>query len=690
MLTAETNPLLADWSARPFALPPFSAIQPAHFKAAIEAAQAEHLQEIEAIASNPEPATFDNTIKLLDRAGAHNSSIMRVYYNLTASRNVPEMQAVEREMAGPLADHYAKVRTTPGLFDRIRDVHNSRESLELTSEQRRLVERYYQDFVRQGALFDKQTQDKYNAIVKELALLTTKFNQNVMADESETTVAVTEAELDGCPANIISATRQAAIDSKKEGHVVSLKRSMVEPFLTSCPNADARERVFKAFNKRGELSTDRDNKILAAEILRLRAQQAALLGYDTFAAYQTSDNMAKTPEAVMELLERVWTPAKAAANRERDMLAEYAKSVGESDVIRPSDWRYYSEKVRAAKFDVDEALVKPYFSLDRMLEALFDVAHQLYGLTFVLRPDLRAYHEDVLVYEVHEEVDGQDTIRAIFLHDNFARQYKRGGAWMSEIRTQTRNADELGTNVIPIVVNNNNFVKGANGEPTLLSLNDCKTLFHEFGHGCHGMLSDATYQRLSGTKVLRDFVELPSQLMEHWIHHPQVLAKHARHCQTGEPIPAELLAKVMRARNFQQGFATVEYTVCAIMDQALHTLPAEELATLDLAAFEETKLAELEMPQGIVMRHRLPHFQHLFAGSGYAAGYYVYLWAEVLDADAFVAFEEAGDIFDKATAARARKYIYSSGSTIDHMEGYRAFRGRDPEIEPMLAKKGLI
>ncbi|KAI8617310.1 hypothetical protein BC830DRAFT_1167128, partial [Chytriomyces sp. MP71] len=615
MLATEANPLLADWSARPFALPPFEAIQPAHFKPAIEAAQVEHLEEIKAIASNPEPATFDNTIKVYDRVGAQFNAVLGVFFNLTSSRNVPELQTIELEMAGPLADHSAKVRTTPGLFERIRDVYIARESLELTSEQQRLVERFYQDFVRQGALFDKGTQDKYNAIVKELALLTTKFSQNVMADESETTVAVTEDELKGCPANIISATRQAAVDSKQEGHVVSLKRSMVEPFLTSCTNADARERVFQAFVTRGELSADRDNKVLALEILKLRSQQAALHGYDSFAAYQTADNMAKTPAAVTELLERVWTPAKAAANRERDMLSEYAKSVGDSEVIRPSDWRYYSEKVRASKFDVDEELVKPYFSLDRMLAALFDVAYQLYGLTFVLRPDIKAYHEDVLVYEVHEEIDGKDTIRAIFLHDNFARQYKNGGAWMSEFRSQSRNVDDQGTNVIPIVINNNNFVKGSDGEPTLLSFDDCVTLFHEFGHGCHGMLSDATYQRLSGTKVLRDFVELPSQLMEHWIHHPQVLAKHARHCQTGEPIPAELLAKVMRARNFQQGFATVEYTVCAIMDQALHTLPAEELATLDLAAFEETKLAELEMPQGIVMRHRIPHFSHLFAGS---------------------------------------------------------------------------
>ncbi|KAF0712573.1 hypothetical protein As57867_004771, partial [Aphanomyces stellatus] len=350
-------------------------------------------------------------------------------------------------------------------------------------------------------------------------------------------------------------------------------------------------------------------------------------------------------------------------------------------VIRPSDWRYYSEKVRAAKYDLDESIVKPYFSLDRMVAAVFDVAHQLYGLEFVERPDLKAYHPDVKVYEVRE---GGEPI-AIFLHDNFARPYKNSGAWMSEFRSQSRNADASGTNVLPIVINNNNFTKGS---PTLLSFDDCVTLFHEFGHGLHGMLSNSTYQRLASTNVLKDFVELPSQLNEHWVRQPEVLAKHARHYESNEPIPAELLNKVMAALKFQQGFATVEYTACALVDQALHSL--ENVDGLDLTEFEKTKLAELQMPEGIVMRHRIPHFAHLFASSSYAAGYYVYLWAEVLDADAFDAFLEAGSIFDKDTAARARKFIYSAGNTRDLMEGYRLFRGRDPKIEPMLKKKGLI
>ncbi|ORY46451.1 peptidase M3A and M3B thimet/oligopeptidase F [Rhizoclosmatium globosum] len=621
MLTDNSNPLLAD------------CIKTEHFQPAMEVTMKDHLAEVKAIAENPEPATFDNTFKLYDRAGAQFYAIIRVFYNLTGSANVPELQKVQRAMAGPLSDHYAAVRTTPGLFDRIRTVYESRESLELDAQQLRLVERVYQDFVHQGALFDKAKQDQNNAIVKELSLLSTQFSQNLLADEGEV-VPVTLEELDGCPEYLIA-----------KGYVVSVSRSMVEPFLSSCKNPEARERVFQAFISRGEFTAEKDNKAIA------------------------------TPEAVLELLNRVWAPAKDAANREREMLAEYAKSVGESEVIRPSDWRFYAERVRETKYDLDE---------------LFDVAYKLYGLTFVLRPDIKAYHEDVLVYEVHEQIDGQDTIRAIFFHDNFARQYKRGGAWMSEFRSQNRNIDDLGTNQIPIVINNNNFTKGADGQPTLLSFNDCVTLFHEFGHGCHGMLSDSKYQRLASTRVLKDFVELPSQLMEHWFRHPEVLAKYAIHYETNEPIPAELLTKLMASRKFQQGFATVEYAACALVDQALHALPAKELATLDLSEFEKSKLAELDMPAGIVMRHRIPQFSHLFSGPGYAAGYYVYLWAEVLDADAFDAFLETGDIFDKATAARARKYIYSSGSTIDHMEGYRAFRGKDASIEPMLKKKGLL
>ncbi|KAJ3010511.1 UNVERIFIED_CONTAM: hypothetical protein HDU68_002101 [Siphonaria sp. JEL0065] len=684
------NPLLSDWSQNPFGLPPFELIKPSHFKPAIQQSQHAHLEEIYKIVQNPEPATFDNTIKLYDRAGAQLEAIVAIFENLTGSLNVPELQQIGLDLAGPIADHIAKVKRVPGLFQRMITVYNNRETSDLSPQQTRLVERFYLDFVRAGALFDESTKEKYDSITRELAILTAQFDQNVMADESGT-VSITLSELDGCPPEIIAATKQAATEKDLAGYAVSLKRSLVESFLSSCPNPEARERVFQAFVSRGELNGSVKNKEIAVRILKLRSQQAVIHGYPSFAAFATADCMAKTPKAVTELLERVWVPAKVAANRERDLLVEYAKSVGEGKTIRSSDWRYYSEKVRAAKFDVDENLLKPYFGLDRIVDALFDVAFQLYGLTFVHRPDLKTYHEDVLVYEVHEELDGQDVIRAIFLHDKFARSFKSDGAWMSVFRTQNRNIDDFGTNVIPIVINCTNFTKPSNdGEHTFLSFDDCVTLFHEFGHGLHGILSDSQYKRLASTRVLNDYSELPSQLMEHWIKHPQVLGKYARHFETNESIPANLLDKLMAARKFQQGFESVEYVACALMDQALHSLLADKLETLDVDKFEAEFLDGVDMPQGVAMRHRIPHFSHLFAEDGYAAGYYAYLWSEVLDSDAFNAFLEAGDIFDKTVAKKARQYIYSAGSTMDHMDGYRAFRGLDPAVEPMLVDKGFL
>ncbi|EQC34227.1 hypothetical protein SDRG_08429 [Saprolegnia diclina VS20] len=688
-MASSNNPLLADWSSQPFELPPFELIEASHFKPAIEAAQAAQLEELRQIAENPDEATFANTIVMFDRSGALYEKVLGVFYNLTSSCSPPELQAVEMELAGPLAGYQSKVTTFPGLFERIDAVYNARDAF--AGEDLRLIERIHLDFVRSGARFDKETQARYNDIMQQLAELTTKFSQNVMTDESEVTIELSEAEMDGCPDDIIASAKQNALDrNAADGvYIVTLSRSMVEPFLTYAKDRVVREKVFRAFTSRGELSPERDNNALAIEILKLRIEQAQAHGYKTFADYQTSDTMAKTPEAVSELLNRVWAPAKVAANREREALEEYAASIGDEAHVEASDWRYYSEKVRQLRYDIDESMVKPYFSLDRMVEAVFDVAFHLFGLRFILREDIKAYHPDVKVYEVRETTaDDEDKLVAIFLHDNFCRPFKAGGAWMSEFRTQSRNVDDEGTNVIPVIINNNNFVKGAEGEPTLLSFDDCITLFHEFGHGCHGMLSDVKYNRLAGTSVLSDFVELPSQLMEHWVSEPEVLKKHARHYETDEPIPQSLLDKLIAAAKFDQGFGTVEYMACALMDQKLHQL--DSVDGLDMLAFEKAELANLEMPTGIVMRHRIPHFTHLFASSGYAALYYVYLWAEVLDADAFDAFLEAGDIFDVATAKRVRAFIYSSGNSQHPMDAYRAFRGRDPVIEPMLKKKGLV
>ncbi|EQC38848.1 hypothetical protein SDRG_03806 [Saprolegnia diclina VS20] len=687
MATSQNNPLLADWSSQPFSLPPFGAIHAAHFQPAIAVAQTAQLEELRQIVENPDEATFANTIVAYDRSGGLLSKILGVYYNLCLSYAPPELQAVQRELAGPLAAFDAKVTTYAGLFERIETVYLTREGF--NAEDRRLIERIHKDFVRDGARFDKATQVRYKEVLQELAQLTTKFTQNVLADETDYTIELSEAEMNGCSSDIIASAKQNAADrNAADGvYIVTLSRSMVEPFLTYATNSVAREKVFRAFTSRGEPSPERDNNQIAKQILKLRIEQATAHGYKTFADYQTSDTMAKTPDAVSNLLNRVWAPAKVAANREREALEEYAASIGESSVIQAWDWRYYSEKVRQLQYDIDEMTVKPYFSLDRMTDAVFDVAFRLFGLRFILREGIETYHPDVKVYEVRQTtaIENEDKLVAIFFHDNFARKFKAGGAWMSTFRKQSRNVDEKGTHVIPVIINNNNFVKG---DPTLLSFDDAVTLFHEFGHGCHGMLSDVTYRRLAGTSVLRDFVELPSQLMEHWVKERAVLTKHARHYITNEPIPQSLLDKIKAAATFGQGFGTVESTACALLDQTLHQL--DSVDDLDMLAFEEAELANLEMPTGIAMRHRIPHFVHLFAGSSYAALYYVYHWAEVLDADAFDAFVEAGDIFDAATAKRVREHIYSTGNSVPPMDAYRAFRGRDPVIEPMLKKKGLL
>lgn len=691
-------------------MPPFARIRTEHFKPAFEVALAEHLEEVKGIATCSDAPAFENTILPFDRCGGLLNKVNKVFDNLCLSNSPPELQQVQLDMAAPLAAHESKVYNYPGLFTRIDAVFNSRFNLGLNDEQIRLVERFHLDFVRAGARFNTATQVRYSELMEKLAELTTKFTQNVMADESEYTIVLAESDLAGCPPDLIAATRQAGIDrSLPDGsHVITLSRSLVVPFLTTCDRRGLRERVWRAWTSRGELNGKRDNKAVAVEILKLRVEQARLHGYASFGEFQTADTMAKTPGAVMELLERAWLPAKQSAERERQALQDYAAATAAANAatacpgdeggagaaegssgIQPWDWRYYAEKVRQSRYDFDESTLKPYFPLERMTGAIFDVAHRLFGLRFVHRPDIRAYHPDVAVYEVREMVGEEDKLVAIFMADNYCRPNKASGAWMSDYRAQSRNPSDgaFGERVVPIIVNNNNFVKG---EPTLLSFDDAVTLFHEFGHGCHGMLSDVTYQRLAGTSVLRDFVELPSQLMEHWFRQRPVLLAHARHAETGEPLPEALLDRLFAARKFNQGFECVEYTACALLDQALHALDEAAVGQLNLDDFEAAQLLRLGMPKGIVLRHRLPHFQHLFSSSAYASAYYVYLWAEVLDADGFDAFLESGDIFDAATAQRVRRFIYSSGNSLEPGAAFRAFRGRDPSVEPMLKKKGLL
>jgi len=682
MTDTTRNPLLDPWQT-PFGLPPFELVRPAHFAPAFAYAMRMHAAEVDAIAEGREPPTFANTLAALDRSGRELGRIERLFFNLTASETSTELQAVEREMSPRLAAHHSAIHLRPGLFDRIEALHEGKSTLGLDREQLRLLERVHLDFVRAGARLSGTARARYAAIIERLAELTTRFSQNVLADEAGYRLVLrNERDLAGLPEGLRSAAREAALArGEADVWVITLSRSLIVPFLTYSDRRDLREQAFNAWVRRGENIAEHDNRPIAREILALRNEQARLHGYRHYAAYALVDRMAGTPEAVAALLEQVWEPAKARAAVERDTLGAMARAQGETHPIEPWDWRYYAEKARKARYGFDDAALKPYLTLERMLAAAFDTAHRLFGIRFVERPEVRTYHPDVRTFEVRDRDDRQV---GVFLSDNFARPTKRGGAWMSLYRLQSRVDGET----LPIVVNNNNFAKAPAGQPTLLSADDVRTLFHEFGHGLHGLLSQVTYERLSGTQVLRDFVELPSQIFEHWAFEPAVLQRHALHHVTGRPVPEELIAKLKEARRFNQGFEAVEYTACALVDMALHARADPD--GVDISEFERAELERIGMPREIVLRHRLPHFGHLFASSGYAAGYYVYMWAEVLDADGYDAFVEAGDAFDPVVAERLLRYVYSSGATLDPAAAFRAFRGRDPVVGPMLAQRGLV
>ena len=681
-MDAQTNFLLVDWEP-PFGLPPFDRIRASDFRPGFEHAMRAHRDELAAIGADSAPPTFDNTIAALDRSGALLARIEAVFYSLTASATTPALQAVQREMAAPLAAHWSAVRQDAALFARIDAVHARRDRLLLSAEQRRLVERLHLDAVRAGAQLVPVPRARYAAVMQRLAELTTAFGQNVLHDESAFTLALPDAAAQaGLPEYLIAAGVQAARDrgmgpASNIAPVITLARSLVVPFLTFSTRRDLREAVWRAWVGRGEHPGEHDNRAIASEILALRREQAALLGYANYADYALADTMAGTRDRVWTLLDEVWQRALPALERERALLEQAQAAAGVAQAIETWDWRFWAERARLARFALDEAELKPYFALPNMVAAVFDCAERLFGLRFTRRDDLPAYHGDVVPYEVS---DAAGRHVGLFLHDNFSRPAKRSGAWMSELRNQHRN----GSDARPVVVNNNNFSRGA---PTLLSLDDVRTLFHEFGHGLHGLLSDVNYERLSGTQVLRDFVELPSQLFEHWAQQRSVLRQHARHHVTGEPIPEALIDRIEAARRFGQGYETLRYLASAIVDMAAHE-SAEPVA--DVVAFEARVIAERGLPPGVGLNHRLPHFQHLFSGSSYAAGYYVYLWAEVLDCDAFTAFEEAGDAFDAQVAARLKRHIYASGNSLEPGAAFRAFRGREPRIEPMLRDRGLI
>jgi len=668
-----TNPLLSDWTG-PLGLPPFAAIEAAHFRPAFDAALAEAAAERDAIAADPAPPDFANTIEAMERMGRSLGRVGGVFFNLVGADSTPELESIQTEIAPRLAKFSTDTFTDPALFARVEALHGQRDGLGLTPEQDRVLFLTRRRFVRAGARLDPAGRARMGAIMQRLASLGAQFGQNVLADERDWSMPLGADDLDGLPDFVVAAAADAARARGVDGHVVTLSRSLIEPFLTFSARRDLREAAWRAWVGRGATGGATDNRAIIAETLALRAERAALLGYDSFAAYKLDTEMAGTPQAVRDLLTRVWTAAKAQAATEADALRALIAAEGANHPLEAWDWRRYAEIRRAAAFDLSASAVKPYLRLDNIIEAGFDVAGRLFGLRFTPLPDAPRYHPDVRVWEVTR--DG--THVGVFMGDYFARPSKRSGAWSTGFRAQSRLLGEA-----PVVLNVMNFARAGDG-PALLTWDDARTLFHELGHGLHSLLSAVTYPSVSGTSVARDFVELPSQLLEHWLAEPAVLAKHALNA-AGEAMPDALIEKIRAAETFNQGHATVEYVGSALVDLALHDGPPPT----DPLAAEAAELARLGMPPEIGMRHRSAHFQHVFAGDGYSAGYYSYLWSEVMDADAFAAFAEAGDAFDPATARRLEAEILAVGGSRDAEAAWRAFRGRAPDPAAMLKGRGL-
>ena len=680
------NPLLQVWNT-PFGIPPFRLIDPTHFEPAFDEALQAHTRQIQAITADPAPPSFENTLLAFERSGQLLRQVEAVFHNLCGSSTSEALQAIERRMAPRLAAHHSRIRLDPALFARIDALHESRARLGLDPESLRLLERHHLDFVLSGARLVPAQRERLASIATELASLHAAFSQNVLADEAQfAKVLHTPEELRGLPGFVLAAARQAAIERghQEDGaHVITLSRSSLMPFMTFSDNRPLRQELWQAWCRRGERLADHDNRPLIVQILRLRQEQARLLGYPTFSHRALADTMAGTPEAVRQLLETVWAPACRRAARElKDMqdLAMRVQGLASPPTLEAWDWHYWAEKVRAERYDLQEEAIKPYLQLGLLTQAMFHVAGRLFGLTFHPLADVPRYVDTVQAWEVK---DAAGSHVGIFMADNFARANKRSGAWMSSFRV----ASNLDAEVRPLILNNNNFTSPLPGQEALLSLDDARTLFHEFGHGLHGLLSRCRYPRLGGTAVLRDFVEFPSQIMENWLLQPQILRQFARHHETGEPMPESLITRIIEAGTYNQGFSTVEYTASALIDLALHQV--EDLDHLDIDRFERDLLQQLGMPQAIGLRHRLPHFLHLFSGSAYASAYYVYLWAEVLDADGFQAFTDSGDLFEPTLARKLLEEIFSRGNSVPPMQAYEAFRGRAPTVDALLAARGL-
>lgn len=676
---AAQNPFFEDWDT-PFGVPPFDRIEEAHYMPAFQKAIEEHEAEIQAIVQNSELPGFANTIEALDRSGAFLTKVNRVFQNMAGANTNDEIQQIEQDVAPLLAEHDDDINLNQGLFQRIEAVYEQKNDLQLTSEQSMLLDRTYKGFVRGGANLSEEQKARFRKINEELSVLSVQFSKNVLDETNAFEMLLEEEDLEGLPPTVISAAAEAAAERGHEGKwVITLNKPSFIPFLQYSERRQLREKVFKAFANIGSNGNEYDNKAAASRIAALRVERAQLLGYHTHADFILEETMAKNPENVYDLLQRVWEPALAKAEGEAGEFQAMIDKEGKDFRLQPWDWWYYAEKVKRAKYDLDDSALRPYFKLENVRQGAFDVASKLWGITFHYLEDMPVYHEDVRVVEV-KDADGSHI--GILYVDYFPRPSKQGGAWMSPFRKQHR-VD--GENIRPVIVNVGNFAKPTADKPALISFDDALTLFHEFGHALHGLLTDCTYESLSGTDVATDFVELPSQIMENWASHPDVVKTYARHYQTNEPIPDELIAKIKKAGTFNQGFANVEYLASCFLDMDWHTL--EKAEEKDCAAFEKTSMENIGLIPEIIPRWRSTYFGHIFAG-GYSAGYYSYLWSEVLDADAFQAFKEAG-LFDQETAAAFRKNILEKGGTEDPMTLYLRFRGAEPEIGPFLEREGL-
>lgn len=679
--SSSENPFFAEYDT-PFGVPPFSEIKNEHFLPAIEKGIEEQTSEIAAIVSNPDPADFENTIAAYDYSGEMIRKVTGVFYNYNSSNTNDEIQALAKEIAPKLSAHYDNINLNPELFKRVKTVYENRNSLNLNGEQARLLEDTYKDFVRGGAALDSAAQARFREINQELSVLTLQFGENVLAETNAFKLVIeSQDDLEGLTRGLIDQGAETAKAAGMEGKwVYTLHNPSIMPFLQYSAKRELREKIYKAYINRGNNNNDKDNKVLIGKIAALRLERANLLGYETHAAFILEENMAKNAGNVLDLLNQLWTPALKRAKAEVAQLQAIIDKEGGNFKLQPWDWSYYAEKLRKEQYDLDDEQLKPYFPLENVKQGIFTVCNNLYGITFTERKDIPVYHPEAAAYEV-KEANG-DHIGVLYM-DFHPRESKRGGAWMSSYRKQYVKNGEKISPMITIVCN---FTKPTASQPSLLTFDETSTFFHEFGHALHGLLSNSTYYSLSGTSVPRDFVELPSQIMENWASEPEVLKLYAKHYQTGEVIPDDLIGKIQNSAYFNQGFATVEYLAASFLDMGYHNM--KEFKLTDVSSFEDATLAQIGLIPEITSRYRSTYFNHIFSG-GYSSGYYSYIWSGILDSDAFEAFKENG-LFDQATAESFRKNILERGGTEDPMVLYKKFRGAEPDIKPLLKRRGLL